>query len=124
MFRTVSCLLICLPGPLLQLESPNMCAKLCTVAASNNRDHTPQSLYCCLFAPHICGVVLRAHTVRGESHIQRNANGEVATLSNDNNQPNTTSYALLCHDGFNILTNIDLIALIHSDMKPCLCTEL
>jgi len=25
------------------------------------------------------GVVLRAHPVRGESHIQRNANGEVAT---------------------------------------------
>jgi len=26
------------------------------------------------------GVVLRAHPVRGESHIQRNANGEVATI--------------------------------------------
>jgi len=26
------------------------------------------------------GVVLRAHPVRGESHIQRDANGEVATL--------------------------------------------
>ena len=26
------------------------------------------------------GVVLRAHPVRGESHIQRNAKGEVATL--------------------------------------------
>jgi len=25
------------------------------------------------------GVVLRPHPVRGESHIQRNANGEVAT---------------------------------------------
>jgi len=25
-------------------------------------------------------VVLRAHPVRGESHIQRNANGEVATV--------------------------------------------
>ena len=25
------------------------------------------------------GVVLRAHPVRGESHIQRNVNGEVAT---------------------------------------------
>jgi len=25
------------------------------------------------------GVVLRAHPVRGESHIQRSANGEVAT---------------------------------------------
>jgi len=26
------------------------------------------------------GVVLRAHPVRGESHIQRNATGEVATI--------------------------------------------
>jgi len=44
------------------------------------RASTPQSLYYCLFAPYIFGVVLRAHPVRGESHIQRNANGEVATL--------------------------------------------
>jgi len=36
-----------------------MCAKLRTVAASNKRDHAPQSLYYCLFAPHVCGVVLR-----------------------------------------------------------------
>jgi len=28
------------------------------------------------------GVVLRAHPVRGELHIQRNANGEVATIQN------------------------------------------
>jgi len=26
------------------------------------------------------GVILRAHPVRGESHIERNDNGEVATL--------------------------------------------
>jgi len=26
------------------------------------------------------GVVLRAHPIRGESHTQRNANGEVATI--------------------------------------------
>jgi len=30
-----------------------MCAKLQTVAASNNRDHLTISLYYCLFAPHI-----------------------------------------------------------------------
>ena len=55
---------------LLRSESPSvMCAKLRTVAASNNRDHAPQSLYYCLFAPHISGVVLRAHPARGESHI-------------------------------------------------------
>jgi len=56
-----------------QKRPSGMCAKLRTVAASNNRYH-------CLFAPHICGVVLRAHPVRGESHIQRNANGVVAAL--------------------------------------------
>jgi len=40
---------------LLRLESPSgMCAKLRTVAASNNRDHATRSLYYCLFAPHIC----------------------------------------------------------------------
>ena len=30
--------------------------------------------------PVYIGVVLRAHTVRGESHIQPNANQEVATV--------------------------------------------
>jgi len=54
-----------------------------TVAASNNRDHPTRSLYYCLFAQHIyvC-VVLRAHPVRGELHIQCNANGDVAALMN------------------------------------------
>jgi len=33
-----------------------------------------------LFTPHICGVVLGAHSVRGEPRIQRNASGEVATV--------------------------------------------
>ena len=41
---------------LLRLESPSgMCAKLHTMAASNNRVHAPQSLYYCLFVPHIYG---------------------------------------------------------------------
>ena len=67
--------------PLLRSEIPSgMCAKLCTVAASNNRDHPTRSLYYCLFAPRTCIFVLRAHPVRGESHNQRNATGEVATL--------------------------------------------
>jgi len=56
-----------------------MCAKLRTVAASNNRVHALQSLYYCLFTPRI--VVLRAHPFRAESHIQRNTNGEAATTS-------------------------------------------
>jgi len=37
--------------------------------------------YHCLLAPRICIVVLRTHPVRGESHNQRNATGEVATTS-------------------------------------------
>ena len=67
-------------GTLLSENPIEKCVKLCTVAAYNNRVHMPWSLYYCLFTPHICGVVLRAHPVRGESHNQRNANGEVATL--------------------------------------------
>jgi len=63
-----------------------MCAKLHTVAANNNRDHAPQSLYYCLSMPHICGVVLHAHPIRGESHIQHNVSREVATVQVDTGQ--------------------------------------
>ena len=64
----------------LRSENPSdKCAKLRTVAASNNRDHPTRSLYYCLFAPHTYIFVLRAHPVRGESHNQRNTTGEVAT---------------------------------------------
>jgi len=42
-----------------------MCAKLQAVAASKNRDHAPQSLYYCLFVPHM-DVILHTHPVRGE----------------------------------------------------------
>jgi len=58
-----------------------MCAKLRTVAASNNRVHPTRSLHYCLFAPTVGGVVLRADPVRAESHIQRNANREVARVA-------------------------------------------
>ena len=44
------------------------------VATSNNGVHAPGSLYYCLFAPLPC----ECH-VRGESHIQRRTNREVAT---------------------------------------------
>ena len=65
---------------LLRSEIPSgMCAKLRTVAASNNRDHPTRSLCYCLFAPHTYIFLLRAHPVRGESHNQRNTTGEVAT---------------------------------------------
>jgi len=39
---------------LLRSEIPSgMCTKLCTVAASNNRDHARNLFYCCLLALHI-----------------------------------------------------------------------
>ena len=50
-----------------------------SVAASNNRDQAPRSVCHFLFVCHM-GVVLRAHSVRGEPRIQRNASGEVATV--------------------------------------------
>jgi len=66
----------------LRSEIPSgTCAKLHIVAASNNRIHMSWSLYYCLFAPDICGVVPRAHSVRGELCIQRNANREVAATA-------------------------------------------
>jgi len=40
--------------PELQSEIPSgMCAKLCTVATSNNRDHARNLSYYCLLALHI-----------------------------------------------------------------------
>jgi len=65
---------------LLQSESlSGMCAKLRTVAASNNRVHPTRSLYYCLFAPHNMVLFFMHIPFRCEPHIQRNASGEVAT---------------------------------------------
>jgi len=65
---------------LLRSESPiGKCAKFHTVAESNNRDHVPRSLLL-VRTTYICRVILRAHPLRGESHIQRNAIREVATV--------------------------------------------
>jgi len=45
---------------MLRSEIPSgICAKLRTVAASNNRDHPTRSLYYCLFVPHIYFCSLR-----------------------------------------------------------------
>jgi len=65
---------------LLRLEIPSsMCAKLRTVAASNNIDHARNlSIACSSYIYN--GVILHAHPVRGESHNQCNATGEVATV--------------------------------------------
>ena len=67
---------------LLWLErSSSTCAKLPTVAPSNNtvkiprRDHFISACSCHM------GVVRHAHPVRGESPMQHNANWEVATLA-------------------------------------------
>jgi len=47
---------------LLRSEIPSgICAKLRTVAASNNRVHMPWSLCYCLFAPHVCMVLFFTH---------------------------------------------------------------
>jgi len=91
---------------LLRSEIPSgICAKLRTVAASNNRVHMPRSLsayasryvqsFTCSYhqrlhatitllllvrATYMYGVALHAHPVRGESQNQLNTTGEVATL--------------------------------------------
>jgi len=57
-----------------------MCAKLRTVATSNNRHHPLNLSYYCLLATRTDIFVLRAHPVRGEPHTQRNVTGEVAIL--------------------------------------------
>ena len=95
---------------LLRSQSPSgICAKLRTVAASNNRVHAPQSFYYCLyclFTPRTHFAVLRAHPVRGESHIQRNATREVATLYYNR------------HDG--VIHACVLIACISSKYNKCI----
>ena len=48
---------------------------------SIGRDFTPQSLYYCLFTPHINGCYFSHTSHSWWSHIQHKANGEVATLS-------------------------------------------
>jgi len=70
-----------------------------TLVIMFNRSHvnigracTPRSLYYCLFAPHTCIFVLRAHPVRGESHNQRNTTGEVATMSVFQSENRTAHY--------------------------------
>jgi len=63
--------------PLRSESLSGMCAKLRTVAASDNRDHLTRSFYYCLFVPHIHGVVLHTHSVRSEPCIsaQRQRSG-------------------------------------------------
>ena len=52
------CSCILCPKVVLRSEIPSgICAKLRTVAESNNRVHMPWSLYYCLFEPHICMVL-------------------------------------------------------------------
>ena len=67
---------------LLRSEIPSgMCTKLRTAAAGNNRDNASQSLLLLLARTTHTYFVLRAHSVRGESHNQCNTTGEVATTS-------------------------------------------
>ena len=63
-----------------QINRPSLAYAIILSIVGITRDYTPQSLCYCLFAPHIdMGAILRTHPVHGESHIQRNTNGEVAT---------------------------------------------
>jgi len=59
-----------------------------------------------MFAPHEYGCYFRAHPVCGESHIQRNANGEVATAQYDHElvEPDTSigEYANQAYSSRNI----------------------
>jgi len=52
--------------------------------ANIGRASTQQSLYYSLFMPRIYIIVLCAHPVCGESHIQRNTTREVATVPSMN----------------------------------------
>jgi len=82
---------------LLRSEIPSgMCAKLRTVVASNSRVHPTRPLYYCLFAPHICGFVLRAHSVRGEPRIstQRQRSGCTVACCGYRLDPNTGGISL------------------------------
>jgi len=66
----------------LRSESPSgKCAKLHAVAASNNGNHPTRSFFVACSRRLYMGVVRCAHPVRGESHVQRNTDGEVATTS-------------------------------------------
>jgi len=62
-------ILVTAPFCCYQKSASSICAKLRTVAASNNRVHMLWSLYYCLFAPCIYIAVLCTPPVRGESHI-------------------------------------------------------
>jgi len=82
-----------------------MCAKLRTVAASNNRDPARTLTIAC--SRYIYnGVILHAHPVRGESHNQRNASGEVATTVNAKHQVDHISILPLWLSFFHLQTGL------------------
>jgi len=84
---------------LLRSEIPSsMCAKLRTVAPSNNRDHPTRSLYYCLFAPHTYIFVLRPHPLRGESYCTINATPPemLQQYQLPNNTDQVYYFAILC----------------------------
>jgi len=65
------------------------------VAANNNRVHPLDHPVIACSRHLYMGVILYAHPVRGESHIPRNANREVATPQMHQNESNTFSKLLL-----------------------------
>jgi len=59
----------------------------------------------CLFALYICGVVICAHSVRGEPPIQRNASGVVAALAHIFRPSDLKDLIFFCH--FQIISVCD-----------------
>jgi len=102
---------------LLQLVSlSGKCAKLHTVAASNNyRDHVPRSLYYCLFVAWV--LFLCAYLVHGKTHIQRNASQEVATTFPPFRNVLKWSHILFCEGCMWHALHILVTAPFHCDRK-------
>jgi len=76
---------------LLRSESPSSeCAKLHTSVAGNNRDYRPQSLFYCVFAPHIYGCYSLssrswwiAHSTQCQLRGCNNISFQIQSMNND-----------------------------------------
>jgi len=81
--------------------------------------------YYCLLARHINGVILHAHPVRGESHNQRNATGEVSTTSPPfYNEPHRSHVLCVKAELETTSTSGHSIILLQSDIQSGMCAKL
>jgi len=89
-----------------------MCAKLRTMAASNNRDHVPQSLTIACLRYIYNGIILHTHPVHGESHKQRHRRGcnNIIGFHHFMHVSSTFAEAELVKTGCNIIINFLTIA--------------